>query len=85
MVFVLQIKSKARKNLDKLPENYRARVIAVLDEIVLAPFSGKKLSGNRKGQYSFRVWPYRIIYTIKKMELIVFVIDIDHRQGVYKN
>lgn len=84
MAFVLQIKPRARKNLDKIPENYRARIIAALDAIVLDPFSGKKLSGKRKDQYSIRVWPYRIIYIIKKMELIVFIIDIDHRQGVYK-
>ncbi|MEA2088407.1 MAG: type II toxin-antitoxin system RelE/ParE family toxin [Patescibacteria group bacterium] len=84
MAFVLQIKPKARKNLDKIPKNYRARIIAALDAIIQDPFSGKKLSGKKKGLYSFRVWPYRIIYIIKKMELIVFIIDIDHRQGVYK-
>jgi len=83
MTFILQIKPKARKNLDKLPESFRSKIRQTLREIVSNPFSGKKLSGNRKGQYSFRVWPYRIIYTIKKKELIVFVIDIDHRQGVY--
>lgn len=84
MAFVLQIKPKARKNLDKLPENYRIRIIAALDEIVSDPFSGKKLSGNKKGQYSMRVWPYRIIYSIEKNELIIIVIDVDHRQGIYK-
>lgn len=84
MAFVLQIKPKARKNLDKIPKNYRARIIAALDAIVQDPFSGKKLSGKRKNQYSIRVWPYRIIYIIKKIELIVFIIDIDYRQGIYK-
>ena len=85
MVFVLQIKPKTRKNLDNFPNDYRIRIRQTLRDIVLDPFSGKKLSGNRKGQYSVRVWPYRIIYVIKKNELIVFVIDIDHRGGVYKN
>ena len=84
MAFTLEIKPKARKNLDKIPEDYRMRIIAILDEIVLDPFSGKKLSGKKKGQYSVRVWPYRIIYIIKKMELIILVIDIDHRKGVYR-
>lgn len=84
MAFVLQIKSKARKNLDKITEDYRARIIATLDEIVLDPFFGKKLSGKRDGQYSVRVWPYRIIYIILKKELIILVIEVDHRGGVYK-
>lgn len=83
MAFILQIKPKARKSFDKIPENYRVRIIAVLDEIVLNPFFGKKLFGNKKGQYSIRVWPYRIIYEIHEKELIVLVIDVGHRQGAY--
>lgn len=83
MAFVLEIKPKVRKNLDNVPERQRARIIAILDEIVVNPFMGKKLSGDRKGQYSVRVWPYRIIYIVKKTELIVLVIDVGHRQGIY--
>ena len=83
MVFIVEIKPKARKNFDRIPEEYRARIIETLDEIALNPFFGKKLSGKRAGQYSVRVWPYRIIYIVKKTELIVLVITIGHRQGVY--
>lgn len=83
MEYKLLITKKAEKNLDKLPENYRLRVRETLRDIVYDPFSGKKLSGKKKGQYSVRVWPYRIIYTVEKRELIIIVIDIDHRQGVY--
>ncbi len=83
MAFTLKIKSKARKNLSNIQEDYRSRIIAALDEIVLNPFAGKKLLGKRNGQYSVRVWPYRIIYIVKKMELLVLIIDIDHRQGIY--
>ncbi len=83
MEYKLLITKKAEKNLDKLPENYRLRIRETLRDIVYDPFSGKKLSGKKKGQYSVRVWPYRIIYTIEKRELIIIVIDIDHRQGVY--
>jgi mRNA interferase RelE/StbE len=83
MEFILKIKPKARKNLDKIPQNYQARIIAALDQIVCDPFSGKKLSGKKKELYSVRVWPYRIIYSINKRELLVIVIDIGHRQGIY--
>lgn len=84
MAFVLQIKPKARKNLGKLPEQYRLRALQILDEIEANPFFGKKLHGKRKGQYSVRVWPYRIVYKIYKNELLIVVIEFDHRQGVYK-
>jgi mRNA interferase RelE/StbE len=79
MAFRLQIKKSAEKNLDKLPEDYRLRVLLTLRDIQINPYSGKALSGDRKGQYSARVWPYRIIYTIKKQELIIVVIEVDHR------
>ena len=55
-----------------------------LDALEEDPFIGKKLSGEFQGIRSFRVWPYRILYEIKKKELFVFVIRIAHRQGAYK-
>ena len=84
MVFIIEIKPKARKSLDKIPAEYRARIIETLDEIALDPFVGKKLKGEYENQYSYRVWPYRIIYEIRKNELVVLVIRVGHRQGVYK-
>jgi mRNA-degrading endonuclease RelE of RelBE toxin-antitoxin system len=48
------------------------------------PYVGKKLDGKYSGLYSLRVWPYRIIYSVIKNELMVSVIGIEHRQGVYK-
>jgi len=48
------------------------------------PFIGKNLKGERKGQYSYEVWPFRIIYEVYKSELIVLIIKVGHRQGVYQ-
>ena len=84
MAFQLLISGKAKKSLNNLPESLRLRVWQTLRDIRDYPFSGKKLSGKKKGQYSARVWPYRIIYRIEKKELVIIVIDIDHRQGAYK-
>lgn len=83
MAFTLRVEPRAQRNINKLPEQCRARVLAILDEIKANPFFCKKLHGKREGQYSFRVWPYRIVYKIYKKELLVLVIEFDHRQGVY--
>ena len=83
MAFRLRVEPNARKNINKLPEPYRARTWQILGEIEANPFLGKKLHGKREGQYSFRVWPYRIIYKIYKNELLVVVIEFGHRGGVY--
>jgi len=83
MAFTLRVKPKVQKNINKLPEQYYARVLRVLGEIEANPFLGKKLHGKREGQYSFRVWPYRIVYKVYKNELLILVIDFGDRRDVY--
>lgn len=74
----------ARKNLDNLPGIVRQRISAKLKQLSHTPYMGKKLKGELKGHYAVRVWPYRIIYALKRRQLVVLVVHIDHRQGVYK-
>jgi len=85
MEFQVIFTRKAEKALGSFPDAYRLKIIQAIREIKSDPFFGKKLLGKKKGQYSARVWPYRIIYHIEKKQLIIIVIDIDHRQGVYKD
>ncbi len=85
MRFKLLFTKKAERALDNLPETFRVKIVHVFREMESNPFFGKKLSGTKKGQYSVRIWPYRIIYSIEKKQLIIIAIDIGHRQGIYKN
>lgn len=84
MAYALILKQKAKKGLSSLNEQDRTRIRVVLRAICNDPFSGKKLEGDLKDYYSVRVPPYRIVYEIYKKELIIIVIRIGHRQGVYK-
>ena len=74
---------KAQKSLAKIDQKSQPRILAALFDLSLNPYLGKKLGGNLSGRWSWRVWPYRIVYEIRKKELIVLVIDIGHRQGIY--
>lgn len=76
---------KAEKSLDKISEPYQGRIVIILRNLVINSRLGKKLEGKYKNYYSIRVWPYRIIYMIKDKELIIEVIEIGHRQSVYKD
>ena len=78
------LKKVAIKNLKKIDDRYKARVNLALLELSKDPFIGKQLEGRLRDFYSLRVWPYRIVYQIIHNELIVFVVQIKHRQGVYK-
>ena len=46
------------------------------------PYIGKKLKGELTGQYTLRIWPYRILYQIHKD--VIVIKSIKHRQGAYK-
>ena len=45
---------------------------------------GKPLLYSLKGYYSFRTSSYRIIYTIRKKELVILVVAVGHRREVYE-
>ncbi|MBL8015175.1 MAG: type II toxin-antitoxin system RelE/ParE family toxin [Candidatus Doudnabacteria bacterium] len=74
--------ANARKQLTRLPRRVQERVVKAVSYIELNPYSGKKLLGELSGRYSYRVWPYRIIYTVDGTN--IYVTNISHRQGVYK-
>ena len=84
MVYQIKLKQKAKKQLSKLPDKEFYRITETINQLAIDPYKGKKLKGEHKGQYSLRVWPYRIIYEIYKSFLIVVILRIGHRQGVYK-
>ena len=44
----------------------------------------KKLKGNYKDLYRFRIGDYRLFYKISEDTVIVFIIDIETRKGAYK-
>ena len=84
MKYRVVLRKKARKNLKKIDERYRKRILIALIELGKNPYLGKPLNGDLEGKFSFRIWPYRIIYQIHQKELIILIIHISHRQGAYK-
>ena len=60
------------------------RIDAVLKTLQSNPFLGKPLKHRLKGKYSLRVGVYRIIYSIEKQELIIYILDIGHRREIYR-
>lgn len=78
------LRPAALRQLRKVPVEHRDRIEAAVQYLAHEPWAGKKLTGQRAGEYSLRVWPYRIIYEIRKKEVLVIVLAIGHRQGIYK-
>jgi len=60
------------------------RLISAIEALRINPFQGKKLKGRLKGDYSLRVGGYRIIYTIHRDRLAIYIIDLGHRKEIYR-
>ena len=84
MKWEIRVEKKAQKEIDKVPFQYQKRILLALCIIAEEPFVGKKLKGKLSGLYSYRVWPYRIIYKVYEKQLLILIIRIGHRQRVYK-
>ncbi|MBI2676375.1 MAG: type II toxin-antitoxin system RelE/ParE family toxin [Candidatus Yanofskybacteria bacterium] len=83
MAYQLRVEPSALRSLNRISGRDRQRIIASLAGIKRDPFGGKALEGKLKGVRSWRVGEYRILYRILKHELLIIVIRIGSRQGIY--
>lgn len=60
------------------------RLITAIEILKTRPYEGKALKGRLLGDYSLRVGNYRVIYTVYKNKLVVYIIDLGHRKDIYK-
>ena len=73
-----------QKILDKLKDKkLEKRIQGAKSKLEQNPLLGKKLTGKLEGQYSIRLWPYRVVYFLD-LEKNVIVTDIRHRKDVYR-
>lgn len=75
---------KAFALLSRSQPQMARRVAHAIDQLALEPECGVSLRGELKGLYKYRVGPYRIIYQVLRVRLLVTVIDIGHRREVYR-
>ena len=78
------LSKNAQKEYEHLPKSDQVKIHKKLTALKTSPYSGKKLTGEMKGIYSLRAWPYRILYDINQPEKRVEIHKIVHRQGAYK-
>ena len=75
---------KEYKFIHKTNESLFKRIRNVLLALSENPTQGKPLKLSLRGKWSYRVGIYRIIYSIEKKILTVYVLDIGHRREVYR-
>lgn len=87
LAWKIEYDKAAEKQLGKLDKPIAKQIrdymreVAELDSVV---DRGDPLEGNLAGLWRYRVGKYRIICDIVADVLVVYVIDIDHRDTIYK-
>ena len=84
MRYSIQIKKSALKELQKLPERDRPRLIAAIDQLAEHPHAGKLLKGDLSGLRRLRVGTYRIIYEVDDGKVLILVLRVAHRKNIYR-
>ena len=84
MIFTLEWKEGAVRQLDKLQSLVSKRIIKKVNELKEDPFSKdiKKLKG--EDVFRLRVGDFRLILDIDSKNKIINILRIGHRKNIYK-
>ncbi len=74
----------AKKGLKTIAKIYRKGIAEAIETLKDDPYSGKPLTRELTGKYSYKIGVYRVIYKIDKKDKIVYVIDAGHRATIYQ-
>jgi len=75
---------QAEKSFSKLKPSDKEKISRAVEKLSKNPLAGERLRGEFEGQYKLRAWPYSIIYVVINTSHAVIIVEIGHRQGVYK-
>jgi len=78
---------EAKKFYEKLffsNKSHFKRIAQALESLKVDVDRGKALKHKLKGKYSLRVGVYRIIYSVEKKEITIYVFDTGHRKNFYQ-
>lgn len=87
MKYKIVFTDRARKQLKKIDKHIATLIIGWLEKNIEGSenprLHGKGLVENKSGQWRYRVGDYRIICQIQDAEIIVLVLEVGHRRGIY--
>lgn len=86
--YQLKYTKKAIKQLSKLDKSVQAKIYNWIDKNLWNTDNprrhGKGLTGDRSGEWRYRIGNYRLIATIHDNIITIEIFQIEHRSTVYK-
>ena len=73
------------KALAKLPANWQRRIVAKIREVAADPYAPRNNLTRLQGQddYRLRVGNWRVIYGLHDDRLVVLILEVGARGGIY--
>lgn len=86
MTYALELSREAQKSLDRTDKKTQRRIVKRLDELKMNPYDPRisKPLASLAALRSSRVGDWRIIYTLRKIANLVYVLSIDPRGQAYR-
>lgn len=85
MSYSVRIKRSAAKELARIPQPERHRLIEAIDSLPKNPLIGTVLKGKLRGLRRMQVGDYRVVYEVQESTLVILVVRVAHRRAVYRN
>ena len=85
-MFVFEFKKKAVREIDRLPNQIRQRI---LEKLKIYSFQenplkfAEGLKDRRFGDYRFRIGDYRVLFDVEENKIII--LKVGHRKDIYKD
>ncbi|MDC9714464.1 MAG: type II toxin-antitoxin system RelE/ParE family toxin [Gammaproteobacteria bacterium] len=81
--YEIKIKTSAEKELRKIPQEYLVRIVAEIGALSENPFPHNSIKLSGQDKYRLRVGKYRVLYSINKKILTIFIVKVAHRKSAY--
>ena len=85
MTYRVLYTEEAARRIGKLDKTVKDRVGKAIGRLSKNPELGKRLTGLLSDRWSYRVGDWRILYKIRKKELVILVLTVGHRREVYES
>jgi mRNA interferase RelE/StbE len=88
LAWTVEYSAKALKSLRKIDKSTQQRIVDFMDKRVAShphPLTlAKPMVGEWAGKWRYRVGDYRLICSIEDQKMVILVIELGHRSGVYE-
>jgi mRNA interferase RelE/StbE len=83
MTYRILYTEEAARRIIKLDKTVKERVSKAVVRLSEDPELGKRLTGLLSDRWSYRVGDWRILYKVRRKEVVILVLTVGHRSDVY--